>query len=360
VDSELFIRLADDAIGNDGIDPDLFLRLLAPCRGQISAVLAAVGGPGRVVVLKGNKPLEFRYSRRHRTVAYATDAAVLDDAIEASYREPHDWRPMVVEPMAMLVFREDDILRPDAHRLDFIRPGAPARYRIERKRTMTDANLRLVLFVYGSLKRGYCNHDRFISRRSLGEGGCRHALDIRPATTVGHLYDLPAGFPALEVPEAAILAVGTGDPLADGETQARVAPRDLVMPEAEGDWGVVHGELITFADPAHDLPPLDRLEGSVAPGGGCCPSGQPVSLRSAHPDGHGLYRRALVAVRHNPVALATADTPPRPSALASAAAHSRRARSSRMVASRENFSCTVRSGDVSMRIHEHRKAYCSS
>jgi hypothetical protein len=51
----------------------------------------------------------------------ATDAAVLDDAIDASYREPHDWRPMVVEPMTMLVFRhEDDILRPDAHRLDFI------------------------------------------------------------------------------------------------------------------------------------------------------------------------------------------------------------------------------------------------
>jgi hypothetical protein len=45
---------------------------------------------------------------------------VLDDAIDASYREPHDWRPMVVEPMAMLVFREDDILRPDTHRLDFI------------------------------------------------------------------------------------------------------------------------------------------------------------------------------------------------------------------------------------------------
>ena len=52
------------------------------------------------------------------------------------------------------------------------------------------------------------------------------------------------------------------------------------MPELEGDWDVVHGELITFADPAHDLPPLDRLEGF-------------------RPDGHGLYRRALVAVRAN-------------------------------------------------------------
>jgi gamma-glutamylcyclotransferase (GGCT)/AIG2-like uncharacterized protein YtfP len=156
------------------------------------------------------------------------------------------------------------------------------------------------VLVYGTLKRGQWNHDRF----------CRNAVDIRPATTVGRLYGLTAGFPALEIPEEAILAVGTGDPLADAETQARAASRDLVMPEAKGEppspegygeagWDVVYGELITFADPARDLPLLDRLEGFVAPGGRCCPTGQPVSLRSAHPDGHGLYRRALVAVRAN-------------------------------------------------------------
>jgi hypothetical protein len=69
VDSELLIRLADAAIGNGGIDPELFLRLLAPCRGQISAVLGVEEAPERVVVLKGNMPLEFRYSRRYRAVA---------------------------------------------------------------------------------------------------------------------------------------------------------------------------------------------------------------------------------------------------------------------------------------------------
>lgn len=154
----------------------------------------------------------------------------------------------------------------------------------------------ITLFVYGTLKSGrwttareangeqaaglaegrHCrrqgatNHDRF----------CRNAIDIRPASTVGRLYDLPAGFPALEIPDAAILAIGTGDPLADAETQSRITARDLVMPEAEGDWDVIHGELVTFADPARDLPPLDRLEGF-------------------RPDGHGLHRRALVAVRAN-------------------------------------------------------------
>ena len=137
------------------------------------------------------------------------------------------------------------------------------------------------VLVYGTLKRGQWNHDRF----------CRRAIDIGPATTVGRLYDLPAGFPALEIPEDAILAAGTGDPLADAETQARIAVRDLVMPELEGDppspegygeasWDVIHGELIAFADATRDLPPLDRLEGF-------------------RPDGHGLYRRALVPVRAN-------------------------------------------------------------
>jgi glucosamine 6-phosphate synthetase-like amidotransferase/phosphosugar isomerase protein len=120
VDSELLFRLADAAVLDGTLDAGTFLRLVGPCRGQIGAVLAAVGAPGRVVVLKGNKPLEFRYSRRHRAVAYATDAAVLDDAIDASYREPHDWRPMVVEPMTMLVFRHEDIFAPEPHRLAFV------------------------------------------------------------------------------------------------------------------------------------------------------------------------------------------------------------------------------------------------
>jgi hypothetical protein len=78
-----------------------------------------VGAPGRVVVLKGNKPLEFRYSRRYRAVAYATDAGPLDDALAACCPARHDWRAMVVRPMTMLVFRHEDVFRPEAHRLRF-------------------------------------------------------------------------------------------------------------------------------------------------------------------------------------------------------------------------------------------------
>jgi len=119
VDSEILCRMAGAAMGTEGIDPEAFLRLVAPCQGQISAVLVAEGRPGRVVVLKGNMPLEFRYSRKHRAVAYASDGRLLDDAIEAGCGTGHDWRPMVVQPMTMLVFRREEVFRPGAYGLRF-------------------------------------------------------------------------------------------------------------------------------------------------------------------------------------------------------------------------------------------------
>ena len=111
----------------------------------------------------------------------------------------------------------------------------------------------LRLFVYGTLKRGFPNHDRF----------CRNAVDIQPATVWGRLYDLGA-FPALNVPEESILAHGTIYPCADVATQARVTddmPDHAADDPPAGDWDLIHGELITFPDPARDLPRLDYLEG---------------------------------------------------------------------------------------------------
>ena len=108
----------------------------------------------------------------------------------------------------------------------------------------------LKLFVYGTLKRGYWNHDAF----------CEGVLEIREAQVRGCLYEAP-GFPVLEVPDEDVLAHGTADPLADLATQ--------------GAWGAVYGELITFDDPETRLPPIDRLEGF-------------------RPGGRSLYRRVLV------------------------------------------------------------------
>ena len=132
----------------------------------------------------------------------------------------------------------------------------------------------ITCFVYGTLKRGFWNHDRF----------CQSAIDIRPATTWGRLYQLSAGYPALEVPESAILAHGTADPLADAATQARLAahaPQNAAVRPPSGDWDLIHGELITFPDPARDIPPIDRLEGFRL-------------------GGHSMYRRVMVMVERGP------------------------------------------------------------
>ena len=132
----------------------------------------------------------------------------------------------------------------------------------------------LRLFVYGTLKRGCWNHDRF----------CRGVLSVEEAVVRGRLYEMPSGIPVLQVPEEDILARGTADPLADVATQACFAG-DLAsilepVPESAtaGDCGPVYGEHLTFDDPETRLPAIDRLEG-FHPGGSC------------------LYRRVLVPVR---------------------------------------------------------------
>ena len=72
------------------------------------------------------------------------------------------------------------------------------------------------LFVYGTLKRGFANHE-LVS----------HACEILPAKAKGTLYDLPYGYPAMML---------------------------------EG-CGVVCGELLVFDDIRDVLPAIDRLEG---------------------------------------------------------------------------------------------------
>jgi gamma-glutamylcyclotransferase (GGCT)/AIG2-like uncharacterized protein YtfP len=120
----------------------------------------------------------------------------------------------------------------------------------------------LDVFVYGTLKRGQRNHERF----------CREALAVREATVRGRLYNLPYGFPALVVPKVDVQATGTTDYLFDARarSQAQTGPQE-VFP----DWDMVYGELLTFDDPEKRLPDLDALEGF-------------------HPGKSGFYRRVLV------------------------------------------------------------------
>jgi len=143
----------------------------------------------------------------------------------------------------------------------------------------------LRLFVYGTLKRGFWNHDRF----------CRGVLAVEDATVRGRLFETSSGIPVLLVPGEDILAVGTTNPLADVATQAHV-PARMSNPEPTPDrlpkkgtgapWGPVYGELLIFDDPENRLPAIDRLEGF-------------------HPGGPCLYHRVLVPVRINGTVLPT-------------------------------------------------------
>lgn len=114
---------------------------------------------------------------------------------------------------------------------------------------VTETIPHIQLFVYGTLMRGGRYHDQF----------CSIAVDIQPATITGRLYDLDAGYPTLEIPEAAVLARGTGDPVADADT-ANECPVEQSAPGADDGWDRVHGELILFSDPKTTLPRIDALE----------------------------------------------------------------------------------------------------
>ena len=160
----------------------------------------------------------------------------------------------------------------------------------------------LRVFVYGSLKQGFTNHDDY----------CRGALSIEPAAVRGLLFEHPSGFPVVRVGREDVLAEGTADPATDMAvqralgSQAPVASAQPGISVAEGlsgicpaegrllnpaipvgPWLLVQGELMTFDDPEFRLPALDHLEGFC-------------------PDEPTLYRRVLLPVRPAPGLLVVA------------------------------------------------------
>jgi gamma-glutamylcyclotransferase (GGCT)/AIG2-like uncharacterized protein YtfP len=134
------------------------------------------------------------------------------------------------------------------------------------------------IVVYGSLKRGFWNHEPF----------CASAISIQHATVRGRLYELPSGIPVLEVPEKDIVAHGSADILKDIAMQRRleVAVPGYLDCSGEG-WQQIESELITLPNPVITLPPIDRLEGF-------------------NPNDVSLYRRVLVPVRLSDKSSATA------------------------------------------------------
>ncbi len=107
----------------------------------------------------------------------------------------------------------------------------------------------LRVFVYGTLKHGYWNHDSRMSGSAAME----------PATILGRLHIRHTGTPILEIPSENILARGSEHYNADAEAQRRFAGQapDLTPNDK---WIRVHGELYTYSDPEVRLPRLDELE----------------------------------------------------------------------------------------------------
>ena len=106
MDSELLCRLAARAARNGPIDIERFKARLKLCRGQMAALLASRLDPETILVLKGNKPLELRFHKRHRAILYASDPAYLDAVLD----EERGWRELPIPAMSLMVFRHRDLM----------------------------------------------------------------------------------------------------------------------------------------------------------------------------------------------------------------------------------------------------------
>ena len=116
VDSELLFRLADRFAPDGTINGRGFRKALRLCRGQMSAVLASRLDPGAIPVIKGNKPLSLRYSRKHRAVLYASEP----EYIEAALDDLRGWRELEIPPLTMLNFRHETLKEWQSHPFKFV------------------------------------------------------------------------------------------------------------------------------------------------------------------------------------------------------------------------------------------------
>ncbi len=114
----------------------------------------------------------------------------------------------------------------------------------------------LRVFVYGTLKRGFPNHDAY----------CSGVLQVCPAWLPGKLFKLSPYDPVMTVPGEDILVYGTASVAVDIEAQEKF--ESLLKNKGTGGlaslgdtgWGKVRGELLIFNDSQTRLPLLDGFE----------------------------------------------------------------------------------------------------
>lgn len=113
----------------------------------------------------------------------------------------------------------------------------------------------LPVFVYGTLKAGFRNHERY----------CRGVIEVTPALAWGRFHEWEPGIPILSVPRSDILLLGSPDAAADLEAaEALVNQPGPGVPWATRfpwRWRRIRGQFLRFPDPEQRLRLLDALEG---------------------------------------------------------------------------------------------------
>jgi glucosamine 6-phosphate synthetase-like amidotransferase/phosphosugar isomerase protein len=106
VDSEILLRLAEKNLTKSDIDPIGLAEDIALCRGKLSAVIVATSDPTRILLVKGNQPLEVRCHRKRAIIIYASEPAILDAALseESGWEKIRipAWRLVVVDTGEMV------------------------------------------------------------------------------------------------------------------------------------------------------------------------------------------------------------------------------------------------------------------
>ena len=89
-----------------GISPLGFADDISLCRGKMSAVVVATGDPARILLIKGNQPLEVRYHAARGLIIYASEPEILDSVIGSDTGweviEIPAWRLVVVDTRRMM------------------------------------------------------------------------------------------------------------------------------------------------------------------------------------------------------------------------------------------------------------------
>jgi len=106
VDSEILLRLAERNTGKCGIDTIGLADDISRCRGRLSAIVVSTNDPSKILLVKGNQPLELRYHAARGLIIYASESQILDSAIgsETDWEaiEIPAWRIVVVDTRRMM------------------------------------------------------------------------------------------------------------------------------------------------------------------------------------------------------------------------------------------------------------------